>query len=149
MPVGDGLVALLDAEDFARFGMWQWSVSNGYAMRMTRENGRQRGIKLHREVLGVTDPAVQVDHINGNRLDNRRCNLRPAGFTEQRCNQGVRRDSRSGIKGVVRRESGRWQARIRYRGQRRNLGTFATVELAAAAYAVAATELHGEYARTA
>jgi len=94
------------------------------------------------------DPSAQVDHKNLNRADNRWCNLRLGTNAQNQWNRGVGRANTSGFKGVHRRPSGRYQARIGTHGSRINLGHFPTPEGARAAYAKAAKRLHGEFARS-
>lgn len=103
---------------------------------------------MHRAILGC-DPALQIDHINGNGLDNRRCNLRFATASENARNRKVRADSASGIKGVrIHPQTGKWNAHIAVHGKRRSLGCFLDKESAVAAYAKASAERHGEFGRT-
>lgn len=94
-------------------------------------------------------PVDQIDHINGDKSDNRICNLRPASNSENLRNIGAKRNCSSGIKGVdwVEKDQ-RWRARIRTPQGRIDLGYFREKDQAAAAYAKAAHELHGEFAKT-
>lgn len=75
-------VAFVDDEDFDRISQRPWYFRDGFAMRSKRkpvtEGGTIEHIRMHREVLGV-GPSTNVIHVNGNRLDNRRANLRTAG----------------------------------------------------------------------
>jgi hypothetical protein len=98
-------------------------------------------------------PPAELDHINGNRTDNRIANLRIATRAENQHNSRTRK-SVAGLKGAhlhKRRLTLRhpWSSHIRKDGKRFCLGYFATAEEAHAAYVKAATELHGEFARTA
>lgn len=83
-------------------------------------------------------PPQMVDHINGDRKDNRITNLRSVNSAENHRNVGRRSDNRSGIVGVRQEQSGRWAAEIRVNGRSRRLGTFETREEAAAARLAAA-----------
>jgi hypothetical protein len=91
---------------------------------------------------------LEIDHINCNPEDNRWCNLRLATKSQNKHNTRVRKNNTHGFKGVS-FVNGRWMASIRLNWKRHYLGCFATPEQAAAAYAKAAHELHGEFARTA
>jgi hypothetical protein len=89
---------------------------------------------------------TQIDHINGDRADNRIENLREATPTQNMCNRkegwGV-----SGFKGVVRNKTGhKWVAQIRFQNTLHRLGTFASREAAHEAYKAAAAKMHGEFA---
>lgn len=87
-------------------------------------------------------PIGELDHINGDREDNRWANLRPATRSENEQNiSRARSDSRSGLRGVVARGR-RWTAQIELDGKRRHLGTFDTAEEASGAYRAAKQELH-------
>lgn len=88
-----------------------------------------------------------VDHINGNRLDNRAINLR-ACTKEENCRNRKRNvGNRSGFKGVSKAPGvRRWQARIQVNKKSINLGMFDTPELAHAAYVAAALQHHGAFA---
>lgn len=90
-------------------------------------------------------PPRQIDHIDGNKLNNKWANLRTATPSQNIANQTHRNPS--GFKGVTRMPNGKWVARIRRKGRFTHLGTFNTILDAASAYRVAAREEYGEYAR--
>lgn len=89
-------------------------------------------------------PVAQIDHINGDRADNRPANLRMATPSQNAAN---RRQCFAHLKGVRRYRSGRFGASIKHNGLDRYLGSFSTAEAAHAAYMEAAVELFGEFAR--
>lgn len=91
-------------------------------------------------------PKDEVDHINMDKEDNRFANLREATPTENRQNKTVRRDNRSGLKGVGRKRD-KWTARIKVGDTVMHLGTFLTPEGASLAYRWAAERYHREFAR--
>lgn len=93
-------------------------------------------------------PINDIDHINGNRQDNRLSNLREATRSQNLMNTRLRSDNRSGAKGV-RVKRGKFQARIKIGGVELALGVFDTLEDAAAARASAANDVHGEFRRAA
>ncbi|MFA7308084.1 MAG: HNH endonuclease signature motif containing protein [Hyphomicrobium sp.] len=94
-------------------------------------------------------PEADIDHTNGDRSDNRFCNLREATHTENMRNARKRLDNTSGVKGVCwDNQTNKWRASIRVAGKRLYLGYFSSREDAAAAYERAACEHHGEFART-
>ena len=92
---------------------------------------------------------MQVDHIDGDGLNNRRGNLRLATAGQNQHNKGLQRNNTSGFKGVRwRSDKGKWVARIDKDGKRRHLGYFDTVEGAHSAYVAASMAIHGEFGRT-
>jgi hypothetical protein len=94
-------------------------------------------------------PEDQVDHENLNRSDNKWSNLREATRSQNMHNTPVQKNNKLGLKGVRSEKGGKFTARITINRMTRSLGTFTTVELAAAAYAKAANENFKEFARVA
>lgn len=92
-------------------------------------------------------PAKEIDHIDGNPSNNKWSNLREATRSQQLCNTRVRRDNALGVKGVCWGRRGKYEAYVSVAGNRKNLGSFATIEEAKAAYDAAARERHGEFAK--
>jgi len=93
-------------------------------------------------------PAAEIDHIDCNSLNNTFSNLREADSAQNKANTRRRSDNKSGYKGVCwNRARSKWMAQIRREGRPHFLGHFETVEEAAAAYAAAAQETFGEFAR--
>ena len=102
---------------------------------------------ITRVILGVA-PGTQVDHKNANGLDNRRANLRAATCGENNWNTRLRKDNKSGYKGVYWLKShGKWRAQITFNGKQKYLGDFTVASEGAAAYDTAAREYFGEFAR--
>lgn len=107
------------------------TFSNGYL------TGRLFGanVRAHR-VLWVLhygeDPAGPIDHINGDKDDNRICNLRVTDAAGNAQNRPLRRDNRTGFNGVARR-GGKYLANIRFLGKLTHLGTFECIADAIAA----------------
>ena len=99
---------------------------------------------------GVDPLDKQVDHIDGNGLNNTWSNLRLASGSQNCANTGIKSSNTSGYKGVhYYKRNKKWGAIIRDTGKNRFLGLFSTPELAHMAYCKAATDLHGEFARAA
>lgn len=153
IPLTRGLVALVDDEDYEELSRFKWQANaEGYAVRKVRLPGegprKLKDVRMHRFLLGLQpgDPR-QGDHVDLNRLNNQRGNLRIATHAENVQNHGRGRNNKSGFKGVYwRKKERRWHARIMYKSQRRGLGYYETAEEAYAAYCKAALELHGEFA---
>lgn len=95
-------------------------------------------------------PETHVDHINGDRMDNRICNLREATFSQNNMNRGAQINNTSGFKGVSwHKRANCWRADIRKNGKQIHLGSFGTREAAYAAYCQAVDLHHGEFGRAA
>lgn len=145
IPLTQGHVALVDDADAAAvlaLGKWQL---NRCAGRLYASHGFNVGaVRLHTFLTGWS----LVDHINGDGLDNRRSNLRPATQSQNNANAARSRANTSGFKGVsLYRRTGRWRAYLGTRPREVHLGYFATPEEAARAYDAAALQTWGEYAR--
>ena len=134
---------LLDDEDYERLKHVRWYRSVlGYAM------GRMDGkvTYLHRAVLQAPSDAL-VDHINHDKLDNRKCNIRLCTDHESHGNMKPQRRSKSGYKGVFPvSKSTSWRAQLNAYGETKYLGCFETKEEEAKAYNKAAKEHFGEFA---
>ena len=130
-----GQSVLLDGCDVDRLSEFQWSIgTHGYA---TSGCGKNQ-ILLHRIVAGA--------HINRNRLDNRRENLRICSIQQNHMNRANLRSGNNPYKGVCHLPDGYWQAQITYNKCPIYLGKFKDVCDAAKAYDAAARELFGEFA---
>ena len=93
-------------------------------------------------------PSGPLDHINGNKSDNRIGNLRPCSLSENQANRTAPVTNTSGVKGVSwAKRKGKWIAKIQFGGKQTHLGYFQTIEAASAAYTAAAHRLHGSFAR--
>lgn len=91
---------------------------------------------------------IEVDHINGDRADNRACNLRLANNRQNAVNAKLRSDNKSGVKGVSKRNN-RWVVQIADHGVKRHLGNYDDLEIAGLVYSEHAAAIYGEYVRCA
>jgi len=137
---------------------WNARYAGKEAFTYTQSNGYVRGAIFNRSYLKhriiwvlVTGrwPEHEVDHINGNRSDNRWCNLREANSRQNKWNSARQKNSTSGFKGVSWHKScGQWRATISDHGKHKHLGYFPTPQAAYAAYQKEAKRIHGAYAKT-
>jgi hypothetical protein len=147
-----GRVALVDDEDYDLVMAYRWRVwevdrgrrrlDGPYAVAHARRAGRPTGVRMHQLITGWS----RTDHRNGDGLDNRRGNLRPATNAQNQHNQRPQLGGSSAYKGVY-RQRGKWRAQISVDDRRRYLGVFADEVDAARAYDEAARALFGEFAR--
>lgn len=139
LDLGRGRLAFVSPRDAKRVAPYCWYLdASGYPAATIR--GRR--VRLHVFLRGR-----DVDHRDGDKLNNRRENLRKCTPTQNAWNQRRRRTNRSGFKGVDRYVDGRWRARIKAHGVTTFLGYFPTADEAARAYDAAARVQHGEFAR--
>ena len=131
---------LIDAADADFVNQWRWhlDLKSGYAIRGQRigeQGGRFRTFSLHRVLLGLTwGDGIEVDHIDLDKLNNRRSNLRIATRDEQMQNLPHRTDGVSKYRGVsFDKRRGKWKAEVQVGKKRQWLGYFITEEAAAEA----------------
>ena len=152
IPLTQGKFALVDDEDFDWLNQYKWHTSKDshtfYAVRQCRsQKGKRTTIRMHREILR---PPVgrEIDHKDGNGLNNLRCNLRVATKAQNQQNRRTQKGT-SRFKGVSwHRAAAKWQARIMREGKWFYLGVFLSEIEAAQTYDKAAKNLFGEFARS-
>ncbi len=138
-----GATILIDYIDYEAANQIKWWVVRGYAQ---GQIGRKK-LYMHRWLLEF--PEYDIDHINGNRLDNRRSNLRICTESQNLANQRLRKNSASGYKGVTwRPDEQKFRVRIMVNGRSITIGQFSEAEDAAHAYDKAAVKYFGEFAKT-
>ena len=152
LPVTGGYVALLDDEDYERFKGQKWWVLKGgggsgiYARGWDKK--RKKHGMLHRQVLGLDDSNIHIDHKDGNTLNNQRDNLRVADYSQNAMNRKKRANGSSKYKGVCwDKETRKWLATAMVRGKSKKLGRFKSEEDAARAYNEHVSEHHKEFSR--
>lgn len=148
-----GLEAVVDDEDYERVNKLKWFASdsgkgNYYAARgITQSETGPKKMYMHRFIIGLTDLSMQVDHIDGNRLNNQRSNLRVVTSIQNIMN--AKSHGKCPYKGVSYYRAGRkhYLAKIMAEGKRHILGYYKTPEEAARVYNEAAIKFFGEYAK--
>ena len=157
IPVTGGLVALIDDADEGLVHGYVWHAhpdkNTVYARAYIRGSfPAEKRVRMHRLILNAP-VGQQVDHINGNGLDNRRCNLRLCTNTQNtrratKCRWHQGKEPTSKYKGVSwHKDHQKWDAQIRPRTHREHLGSFVSEKDAALAYNQAAIRLYGQFAR--
>lgn len=150
-----GLVAIIDDQDLPIIKRYTWHShvhASGHIYARTNvpsgETGkRQKGLLMHRLIMGISDPKIKCDHIDGNGLNNTRGNMRICSVAQNGMNRGAQRNSFTGVKGVS--PCGKkFAATIRINGKQKHLGCFCTIEEAKEVYDRAAMENHGEFYNT-
>jgi HNH endonuclease len=151
-----GLFAIIDANDLHIVCTFEWRAKwdnhskTYYACAGPRNGKTRRHIQMHRLLMGLEqgDP-LQVDHKNGNGLDNRRSSNIRVATVQQNSFNNKRKSGKSGKRGVQSLGPNRnWRARIRENGKDVHLGVFSTPEEAYAVYCAAVKEKRGEFGRT-
>lgn len=152
MPLPNGSVTLVSKVDYPIISRYRWKrMSHGYVcsyLNESRAGGMKRKIHtLHRFIM-MPPRNMEVDHINGDKLDNRRENLRICTRAENSRNSVISSRNKSGYKGVYRASQGTpWIAQVRVGTTTKYLGRFKDRLSAARAYNEAAQEHYGEFAR--
>ena len=143
---------VVDDADYKRFNQYNWYLNaGGYVIRTITvgdwRDGKRKSILLHR-LINNTPDGVCTDHANGDKLDNRRSNLRDATRRQNSINKRVCSHTSSKYKGVHRlKANGRWQSYINVEGKLRHLGTFKKERDAALAYNAASKKFHGKFSK--
>jgi len=148
-------VCLFDVADMELVGQYQWFAhkksgnSKKYYVHCTLPpiDGKQKTLLLHRLLMGATDKKIQVDHMNGDSLNNCRGNLRLATNAQNICNRPVPKHSGTGIKDIgLRKDNNKYRLRIVVNGIRKTYGQFDTQEEAIIERNKLLPMLHGEFA---
>jgi len=144
--------ALVDDEDFGAVSKYHWNIVNPsisrtmYAQRYIVINGSKGSVIMHREIMQV-DHGSEIDHRNGNGLDNQKHNLRICTHQQNLQNRQRNRNNKSGYKGVRwSKRINRWRVRIGTYPKRRCGGSYTCLIKAAQAYDRLAKEMYGEFA---
>ena len=156
IPLTQGRAAIVDDEDYEGLIKNKWHFRDvksefriGYACRSVRLEGGKRIIMMHRQVMGLGwDTSIQVDHIDGNGLNNQKSNLRICNNSENHMNQRPPRHNTSGFIGVsFDQRSGRYVAYINVNRKRFHGRSFETFEEAKAVRMEMEIKHFGEFRR--
>lgn len=152
IPLTKGVDAIVDDEDYMELSKYRWHARETpggfYACRNARRvNGKQVPIMMH-SLLCPIPAGMEVDHVDGNPLNNRRNNLRACTRSQNQFNKGRNKNNTSGYKGVSSvQKTGRWRARINVDGKAIYLGSYETKKSAARAYNEACLKYHLEFSK--
>lgn len=148
IPLTKGKAALIDEEDYSKLARYHWICHCGYARASEYDPKTRRSKTVHMSHLILPcPPGLEVDHINRDKLDNRKANLRLVTRSQNCANRGNFKNSKSKYKGVRwNKKMGLWEAAIRKDGVITTIGAFKDEIAAASAYNEYARKMWGEYA---
>src|SRR3990167_4034233 len=138
---------LIDLEDVEKVKSAKWHINTGYAARNIKKSNGKRGIEFLHHFLIPCEKSLEIDHIDRNRLNNQKANLRTCTRSQNKMNTQKYKNNTSGIKGVCwDKRAQKWNAQIQKEKKHFYLGYFDLKEDARNAYIEASKELHGIYA---
>lgn len=151
IPLTQGKYAIVDDDDYEELKQYKWYAHKKsgkyYAARNIKQNDQFKKVFMHRVIMGVL-PNIHIDHINGNGLDNRKCNLRICDASQNAANQKPQVNKSSKYKGVRWYSPlKKWRAQIWHNNKSIHLGYYQDEAKAAQAYNKKAAELFGKFAR--
>lgn len=140
----------IDEEDYERLSQYSWCLFKSekwqYAIRTEYKNGTQKTIYMHREIMGVTDPKIYVDHRDHDGLNNLKSNLRVSDNRFNQYNVGKKSTSKQKYKNIRQLDENRWQVRVRTPKGKRVERVVYSEEDAVKLYNELALKYHGEFA---
>lgn len=135
---------MIDAEDLPFIGQWNWCYHNEYAIRNNAKGELPTQVFMHR-ILNKTPNGFDTDHVDRDKLNNRKCNLRTCTRSQNKKNCSPRGVSKYvGVSWI--NEIKKWRVSIRINGKKTHVGSYANELEAAKAYNDAASFFYGEYA---
>jgi len=140
-------IALVDDEDYEWLKQYKWNpTADGYAQTDVKINEKWINKKMHRLIMN-TPKGLETDHIDHNKLNNQKYNLRIVTLQQNQMNRVVKNNNSSKFKGVSWHKRDKiWQSRIQLNGKPYHLGSFKNEIDAAKAYNEKAKKLFGKYA---
>ena len=144
---GDISWASVDDEDYKRLMRFKWHLDRGYPRRSLylgggRANAKVKHIRMHQDIISTTGD-MHTDHIDRDKLNNQRSNLRVCTRSTNMANKPPYKNNKSGYKGVAINSNQKWQANIQVNNKSMYLGQYATKIEAAKAYNQAALKHFG------
>lgn len=138
-------IFFIDKDDFEKIKKYYWRKNwQGYWETRYKENEQNKIIKMHRFIKNLNDPKIFIDHINHNKNDNRKCNLRMATPHQNSLNRSILKNNSSEIIGVSEKKPWGWIARINFKNKYK-CKIFKTKEEAIAQRKKWEDELFGEF----
>lgn len=148
--LSSGEFVRVDEEDYEKLNQYRWTLFKSekwqYAIRTEYKNGSQKTIYMHRDIMGVTDPKVYVDHRDHDGLNNQKSNLRISDNRFNQYNVGKKSTSKQKYKNIRKLSGDRWQVRVRTPKGNRVERVVYSEEDAVKLYNELALKYHGEFA---
>lgn len=139
---GQAHTVYVDEQDITLVRKYTWHIRTGYAYTDVRTSTGYTHVPLHRLIMNPGE--LTVDHVNRNRLDNRRCNLRVCTPSQNARNRGVKCNNTLGYIGV-KKASAKYQVQCRLNSMNTYHGTYTTAHASAIVSGIVRRELHGEF----
>lgn len=140
--------AIIDLQDYEKIKNYHWINDKGYTQSYFWNGKKEKRFYLHKLIMDLRDSKTMVDHINGNPLDNRKCNLRIVTTQQNNINHKVRKDSKSGVSGVFfDKDKKLWRAVISLNRKHIHLGYFENIDDAIRVRKMAEEKYFGDYRR--
>lgn len=147
IPLTQNRFALVDNEDYKKLSKQKWCVSSGYAVYGRSKGKNPLHFKMHRIIMNAKK-GEDIDHIDGNRLNNQKSNLRIADRTQNQMNRKIQVNNKSGYKGVTWcKRTNKWIVQIRVKTKTKFLGYYNDKKEAGKIYNENAIKYFGEFAR--
>jgi hypothetical protein len=148
IPLTQEKFALVDDEDYEFLMQWKWYFEGRYARATNKQILPIKSKYMHRLIMrNIALNGESIDHINGDKMDNRKSNLRVCDKSKNMMNKGALKNNKSGFKGVhFDKTRGKYKVSIGFDGKTKCIGRYDDIIEAARAYNEAALKYHGEFA---